>query len=299
MRTTAVGLAGVVVALAAACSSSPAGSTDVSSQSNERTSQEPADEKVVIRRDDFQIVYRLEGISQNSSFVGLMSNPNLSLARAPGLDSTVSAGTTVGRAVVDGQVSQALQAGAATSTLDKAQLEQLRRLEGPVSAPVGGVLAVRSGLPIVRTPGVDIVVPLTPIQFLRYQSLRFTGRATIETVIGERQVPCEAVWIEPTALGSTASGFESASELHCRLPRYVETAAGLRAQITLASERYRNVVLVPNVFVGYDKATDGYFVNVIEGGRTKRIPVVVGVTDGGVRVITSKGPLGAELAPPR
>ena len=300
MRIAAAVLAGgLVVVLGTACSSSSSGDGDDGPQSNVQATQEPADQRVIIRRADFQIDYRLEGISKNSGFIGLMSNPNLSFVPTRGLNSKVSAGTTVGRAIVDEQVRNALEAGAATSTLDKAQLDQLKRLEGPVSTPVGGVLGLNAGLPIVRTPGVDVVVPLTPIQFLRYQSLRFSGRATIETVVGERQVACESVWIELTNLASTTSGFESSSELHCRLPRYVETAAGLRAQISLTSERFRDVVLVPNVFVGYDKATDGYFINVIEGGQTKRVPVVVGVTDGVVRVITSEVPVGAALAPAR
>jgi hypothetical protein len=298
VRIAVAVLASLVAVLSLGCSSSSSGSGNDASQTDAQVAQNPEDERVVIRRADFQINYRLEGISQNSGFIGLMSNPNLSFARAGGDESAkVSAGTTVGRAVVDEQIRDALEAGASTSTLDQAQLDQLERLQGPISTPVGGVLSLRAGLPIVRTPGVDVVVPLTPIQFLRYQSLRFNGRATIETVIGERQVACEAVWIEPTDLESTVSGFESSSELHCRLPRYVETAAGLRAQISLSSERYRDVVLVPNVFVGYDKATDGYFINVIEIRQTERVPVVVGVTDGVVRVITSKVPVGATLAP--
>jgi hypothetical protein len=194
-------------------------------------------------------------------------------------------------------VQAALQAGAATSSLDRGELRQLAALRAPVVSPVSGVLTSAAGHPAIRDPGVDIVAGLLPIQYLRYQALEFSGRASIETVIGQRQIPCAAVWVQPAGTSSSSSG--SPYELHCRLPSYVETAAGLRGLVILKSTPYKNVIVVPNIYVGYDQRTDGYYINLQSGGRKKKVPIRVGVTDGVVRIITSKVPLGATLLPLR
>ena len=151
--------------------------------------------------------------------------------------SRVVAGEEVGRTVVDPRVRMALEAGAPTSSLDAGELAQLRALRGPIVAPVSGLFRVEKGQPFVRDPGVDVVVDLLPIQYLRYQSLEFSGWASIETLVGERRVACAAVWVQPSA-GKTA-GVDVPYELHCRLPSYVETAAGLRSSLELRFCRLR------------------------------------------------------------
>lgn len=257
---------------------------------------QPATE-VAIRQADFQVTYRLEGVTAESDRVGLISNRQL--AFEPDVDdgAPVRRGDQLGRAIIAPDVEAALEAGAASSSVDEARLGQLRSLERALQAPVSGVFEVVEGRPIVSTPGIDVVVGLTPIQELRYQSILFTGRAIVETVVGERNVPCDAIWIARSAAAPEEGGESGPARLHCRLPGFVETAAGLRSRVVLESETIRDAVVVPNVFVGYDADRDGYYVQVERDGATTTIPVVVGVTDGVVRVITSDVPVGARLVP--
>lgn len=253
--------------------------------------------QAVIRRTDFQITYVLQGESETGAVVDLMSDPQLAFVPEVPTGSKVAQGRRVGRAIVDPGVQAALQAGARASSLDRGELTQLRVLQGPVAAAVSGVFSIVAGRPVIQDPGVDVVVGLLPIQYLRYQSIPFSGQASIETLVGNRQVPCAAVWVQ--SAGSSSAGSDAPYELHCRLPGFVETAAGLTAQVTLHSTLYRNVVVVPNIYVGYDQATDGYFINVIAGGKKEKLPITVGVTDGVVRVVTSSVPVGAVLVLPQ
>ena len=280
-----------VVTLLIGCSPSDNGQ---SREVEPTTTVTPAGGEVTITRTVFQIVYKLQGVSATSATVGLMSNRQLSFVPELPADSTVAPGQIVGAADVDPDVEAALEAGAATSSIDESRLGQLQSLKGPIVTPVGGVLELNGGVPVVRSPGIDVVVGLTPIQDLRYQSLQFTGRATIETVVGQREAACEAVWVQQSESEST----DQLSELHCRLPDYIETAPGLRARVVLESQRFEDTVVVPNIYIGYDAATDGYFIRVLDNGHELTIPVVVGVTDGVVRVITSDVPVGATLVLP-
>ena len=294
-RRTAFLLAAVLLA---GCSSGPA-APDFSIPDDSASGGEAGLSRGVIGQRDFQIAYRLEGVSARSAAVRLMSNRNLVFIPSVALDSAVSKGQVVGEAAVAPDIREALEAGAETSSIDRSRLGQLLALEGPLTAPVGGVLAVEDDLPVVRSPGINVVVDLTPLQDLRYQSIAFTGRAVIETVIGERNVPCLAVWVKKTeVLEPDPFSHRGASELHCRIPSHIETAPGLRAQVRLASQLVEDAVVVPNIYIGYDETTDGYYLTIVDNGTTSRLPVVVGVTDGVVRVITTPVPVGAELALP-
>ena len=289
---TAAALSGALTACTAGATQSPA---TQETEALEPTPGADAD-PIVIQRADFQIRYRLEGITRDSDTVALTSNPQLTFVSAVPDGQSVDRGQTLGAVMVEPEVRAGLESGATTSRLAQSRLDRLLSLESDVRAPVGGILRGSS----LASVGIDVVVDLTPIQGLRYQSLSFSGRATVETVVGEREVACEAVWAEPGTPGElgAAEGADvdaTASQLHCRLPAHVETAAGLRAQLALESEAFPDVVVVPNIYVGYDTLTDGYVITVDEDGTPRTIPVDVGVTDGVVRVITSEVPIGATL----
>lgn len=255
--------------------------------------------ETTIERRDFQIAYRLDGVSARSDAIRLMSNRNLVFQPSVPLDSAVSKGQEVGRAAIAPDVRESLEAGAVASAIDRSRLDQLLALEGPLLAPAGGVLAMEDGFPAVRTPGINAIVDLTPLQDLRYQSIAFTGRAVIETVIGERNVSCLAVWVKKTeVLEPDPFSPRGSSELHCRLPNHIETAPGLRAQVRLSSRPVENAVVVPNIYIGYDETADGYYLNIADNGTVSRTTVTVGVTDGVVRVITSPLPVGARIVLP-
>ena len=245
----------------------------------------------VVRRVDLRVRYVLDGVSRESAEVQVLPNPAFAFVPAVRPGARVSAGDELGRTRISLEIRRALVAGAATSSIDAAELAQLRSLRGRLPAPVDGVFMLWDGVPAIRAPGIDAVASLLPIQYLRLRSIPFSGRASIETIIGQRSVPCTAVWVQ------IASG-DPPYELHCRLPGYVETAAGLRARITLTSKVYRDVVVVPNIYVGYDRKADGYYVTILENGRQRRVPIMVGITDGVVRVVTSDLPVGAPLVPP-
>lgn len=288
----------LIAVLLAGCSSGPV-APDFPPPRDSAAGGEERLSRAVIGQRDFQVAYRLEGVSARSTAIRLMSNRNLVFIPSAALDSAVSKGQVVGEAAVAPDIREALEAGAETSSIDRSRLDQLLALEGPLTAPVGGVLAVEDDLPVVRSPGINVVVDLTPLQDLRYQSIAFTGRAVIETVIGERNVPCLAVWVKKTeVLEPDPFSHRGASELHCRIPSHIETAPGLRAQVRLASQLVEDAVVVPNIYIGYDETTDGYYLAIVDNGSTSRLPVVVGVTDGVVRVITTPVPVGAELALP-
>ena len=239
----------------------------------------------------------LQGQSVNGSAIDLLSNPQLSFVPSVANNSAATQGAKVGQAIVDPSVQAALQAGATASSIDRSELGQLSTLQGPVVAPVSGIFALVGGRPMLEAPGVDVTVGLLPLQYLRYQAIPFSGQATIETVVGQQHVPCAAVWVEPVDPSSSTASSGMPYVLDCRLPRYVETAAGLTGQVTLSSPTYSNVVVVPNLYIGYDTATDGYFVNISVDGKPQMLPISVGITDGVVSVVTSAAPLGATLLP--
>lgn len=262
--------------------------------SDDETSSGP-----VVARRDFQIQYRLEGRTAPSERVGLVSNQRLTLEPSVANGDTIAAGQLVGGASIDPDVLAELRGRAEVSNIDAGQLERLSGLEGDVVSPVAGVFDAANAS-IVRA-GIDVAVDLSPVQALRYESLRFTGKASVETIAGQREIACEAVWLEPAAPGDADWGSGgSGRRLRCRLPAFVETAPGIPATLTLLSELLPDAVVVPNVFVGYDGASDTYYVNVWRDGtdaEPTRFDVTVGVTDGVVRVVTSELPVGAALAP--
>lgn len=149
----------------------------------------------------------------------------------------------------------------------------------------------RSGPAATRVPGVDVVATISPIQYLRFLSTTFEGTARVETIGGPRQVECLALWAR-TVDDATA---DAAAELSCRLPPQVETAPGLRAEVTITSTPLEDVLVVPNVFIGYDAHADQYFVQIARAAGPVRVPVQVGLTDGVVRVVTGDLAAGDQL----
>lgn len=154
--------------------------------------------------------------------------------------------------------------------VDPANEAQLGGAEGTVAASRLGVLRGRTG---------EVVAPVA-------------GVADVETVVGQRKVECQAVWLSAKDDGEDAG---AGSRVHCRLPDNAETVAGIPAVMTLASPKLTDVIAVPYLFVGLDAAGEDYVVNVVEGDSTVERPVVVGVTDGVRRVIHSGINPGDEL----
>lgn len=285
-------LVGLVGCTPADSERAPHGATTTTASRGAATSDAPA-----VRVIDFSVTYRLEGVTQAGAQVPLVTDPRLRLETTVP-DGAIASGAGLGQLRLDPAVRAELERSAQTSRIDAGRLVTLEGREVAVVAPVDGILDT-STLPHISSRGVDVVVALTPVQRLRYGALDFTGRATVETVVGQRQVTCAAVWLEETDVVSEAGDGEPAAQLHCRLPRHVETVPGLRAGLTLASNVLEDATVVPNMFIGYDAAADSYTVTTSEGDADPVTrPIDVGVTDGVVRVVMSELPEGARLHVP-
>jgi len=300
MRTGDALIVGLLT-MVTACSHSASSSGELATSS---TSPGQSVDGAVVRRADFEVRYKLDGITEASSGVRLGWNRQLEVNLSVETGSKVVENEQVGVEVVPRSVTIALEAEG--GSIGPARLAQLQTMKGPIVAPVTGVLTTDGDTPVIESAGIDVVSELSAIQDLRYQSLTFTGRAVVETVLGPREVECAALWLSaqdapPSGDDPPVPAASSAVSptVHCRLPFFVETVAGLRAQLTLDSVKIDDVIVVPVLYIGYDAELDGYYVRVIDGeGALMPIPVTVGVTDGVVRVITSELPVGAALVLP-
>lgn len=246
-----------------------------------------------LERRDFQMSYRLEGATVDSDRVLLDVRDGLGLVPADGIvdGMVVADGTVVGTTRVEAARVAALEQAAQRSSMDGATLATLRAFEGEVVARATGPLDLASSPPSIAAPGIDVTAPLTPLQSLRYASTVFAGTATVETVVGQRQVACTSVWVSPPTDGSGRT-------LHCRIPSRVETTAGIRAQLTLTSETVPDALVAPLLFLDYDETADGYVIHVQQDDDVVTYPVAVGPTDGVVRVVTTEAPVGSVLVAP-
>lgn len=260
----------------------------------------PAADSVAVRRGDFRISLTLAGSVVAGDSVPVVPARGLRVTDAVKDGVRVRAGQPVGDIRVDPDLAHQLEAGG--SGPDRSRLALLRVREGRAVAPVAGVVAstdASAGQLVIDAPGLDVVAPVSPVQALRLDLIPFTASVQVETTLGQRAFDCERAWIDtPVDLGSDpAAG--SGPQLRCRLPQRAETGDGLPAQLRVTSETLSDVLLVPNVFVGYDEAADAYEVTVRDRGKKSTVPVTVGPTDGVVRVITSELPVGAELVLPQ
>lgn len=296
MRTALRGAlaAALCVVLLAACG--PSATEPVVEGGPSATTRSATDDPVGrLERRDFQMSYRLDGVTADSDRVLLDVRDGLELTPADGVVDgvMVTDGAVIGTTRVEQSRAAALEQGAQQSSMDGATLAALRAFEGEVVARATGPLDLAGSPPSIVAPGIDVTAPLTPLQSLRYASTTFDGVATVETVVGRRQVPCTSVWVAPTA-GADGNG----RTLHCRLPARAETTAGLRAQIALTSEVVPDALVVPLLFLDYDEATDGYVVHVQQDDDVVTYPVVAGPTDGVVRVVQTDAPVGSVLVAP-
>lgn len=245
------------------------------------------------------VTYKLQGTSATSAHVGVMLADNTRFVSTVRTGLQVSPGQRIGRMSPDPRVVESLSAAARSSTVARSQLLALERRVGSVAAPLGGRLRLGADGPVIDSSGLDAVVPITPLQELRYRSLSFGGTVTLETVFGLRTAPCVAVWLEQVSGQATdVAGMGPASaELHCRVPADVESAAGLPLTVTLKARPMPHVIAIPAIYVGLDGAGKNYVVKVRDGVRWVERPVVVGPSDGVVRVVVSGVSAGDVLTP--
>ncbi len=250
-----------------------------------------------IQRRDFTVAYLLEGVTRDSSSVALRVPASYAFKPSLPAGERVAAGDLVGKLQLRPDVKSALEARAASSRLDAAELERLLAKEGSVSAPIAGTISDGTEGASIEAAGVDVIVQLSPIQALRYESLTFVGTTTVETVVGTREIECSAISVLPDQESADGRG-EVGAELRCRLPLGVETTAGLRAQLKLVSEVIPDAIAVPNEYLSYDPIADGYTLTYVDGDREMTLSVDLGPSDGVQRVVLTDVPTGVRLVRP-
>lgn len=253
-----------------------------------RSSQVSASSEVLdqytVERAAFEVTYRLDGVTQASDAISYSIPIGARLDSALSEGDPVSAGAQVGVFDVDPVASAALSAEADSGTVARSRLLALEARLGPVVAPVSGTVRVEpgGGLGVVH-PGIDVTVDMSPLQELRYRGMDFVGTASVETIVGQHSVPCEALWLE--VVPAVPEGAGGGARLRCRLPHGTETAPGLPAVLVLESDPLPNVTTVPAMFVSTDDDGANFVVTVDSGQEQETRPVVVGPTDGVRRVI--------------
>ncbi len=257
-----------------------------------------ADPPVTVVRRDFQIRLSFDAQTVAGSSVVLSPHPGLA-AVVPSWQRMAEPGEVIGDLRLAPAVVAASQA--APGAVTDAQLALLRGQTGRLKTPVVGAIRHQGAGPVIDAPGIDLVAALSGLQDLRFRSAAFTGNATVETVLGQRTIPCAWLWLAaPATDGSDTQAGESqaGSQLHCRLPASAETAPGLRGRLTIASAPVKDAIVVPNRYLQYRPKADSYTVSVHRGDAVTRVKVAVGATDGVARVVTSKLWVGAELVLP-
>lgn len=278
----AISVSGVLVVTLAVVAYLQARPRAIPGQPSTATTVGARDNTVAVVARDFTVRLALEGQSEFGDAVQLVPHSGL-VATTTSPVEPVRAGQLIGRLRVNPDVVDA--AAASTSSITRSQVALLRAQTGPLRAPSPGVLVGSRAHPALRSPGVNVVARLTPLQALRFRSASFTGTASVETVLGQQQVPCETLWI----------GSGDSPELLCRLPSYAETVPGLRATLTITTATIHDAVVVPNLALRYRATDDSYVVVLVDGGARRTVPVTVGVTDGVARVVTSRLPVGAKV----
>lgn len=246
----------------------------------------------LVQQRDFSIRFRLDGVTAASDLVPIALIPGLVWESPVGAGTMVTAGSVIGTTIVDLDVRDQLALQSNSSRIAAAQLRDLVGASGTVLSPVAGTISSQDGQVGVVDAGTDVVVTVTPIQWLRLRFEQLAGQATVETVVGQRTVPCTAMWFVETPSDSA----DSVVTLHCRLSSTVETVPGLRAGVQVATLPVKNATVVPNSMIGTDAS--GYVVTIRDGDGTRTVPIDVGASDGVVRVVTSSLPVGAELVAP-
>lgn len=295
-RWMAIGAVAAALSVAGCTSNTTAPGQTTGAAAETDSSQTPEEVPVpVVARRDFQIAYQLDGATEASLQVPISPPVGMVWVSYADAGTEVSAGDRIGQWDVNPSYRAALAVSAKTSRVDAARLAHLGDAPNTVNAPIAGMVHVAESDDVsVAAPGMDVVVPITGIQQLRLSSVSIDASASVETVVGQRTIPCVDVWIGNAP--SDAEGVDASGSLRCRLPQIVETAPQLRATLHVTSQAIKDSIVVPDVMLGQDAT--GYVVTVIEDGKKTTVPVEVGPSDGVVRVITSKIPLGAMIVPP-
>lgn len=272
----------VVVAVVACLTGCSQGHASDAAANAPRAQPSDSSSSFVVERADFAVTYRLEGATANSLAVGVDPPIGNRFVAKKRLGATVRAGERIGSFRPQSEQTD-------PGTVGRSRELAAQAAAGPVRAAVAGKLDTSPEIRI-HNEGIDVVVALKPLQELRYRGLQFRGEATVETVLGQRVVPCLALWIEPIndAGQGGADGDESSipqAALRCRLRPSVETAPGLRSQLKLTSLPMSEAVAIPVAAVGITDDGRDYVAQVDQQGVIVARPVVVGATDGVRRVI--------------
>ena len=270
-----------------ACTDTPAPVPGATTGQSSQVSADADANPFTSRDSTFSITYRLDGKISASSTVGVDIPTGAVVEPKPVSGKIVTKGEPIGTL-------KAIDTSQTDGTVAQSQRELVSTRLRALQAPVSGVAQISPTSVRVQSRGLDVVVPLKPLQELRYRGMNFDGKATVETVLGQRQSACVAVWIEKV---EPAGDDSTMAAVHCRLAPDLETASGLPAVLTLTSAPLTKVVTVPLLYISLDKSGQNYVVRLREGSSVKEQKVVVGPTDGVRRVVTHGLTAGDVLLP--
>jgi hypothetical protein len=272
-------------------SSSPPSDVFGGEDTQDETAEDADPRSATVQIRDFQLEFRLQGTIDDGSALSLDPPPGLVLELTTPPGTRVDAGTPVGEVRLDPETLAALEDEG--TPLARNRLSDLERRLQPMVAPIAGTIEVAGSQTMISVAGTDAVVQATPIQWLRLRYEQLEGDATLETSLGTRTVRCDALWFEVTDADDPEDG---AVALRCRLPRTVESVAGMRAHLVVRSEVIPDATLVPNSAIGL--AADAYTVTIEKDGTETVVEVDVGPSDGAMRVVRTELPEGARLVAP-
>jgi hypothetical protein len=238
-------------------------------------SASPSSFDVLVREEDFQVSFSLDGSTVDGVGVPLQIPHGYFLRATANVGSTVVEGQQVGSLEPDTGYFRDLELRAASSAIDEFIYAQELARDTVILAPISGILQRDGTSWSIQSLGVDVRVNLTPSQLLRLYDTPLTGTASVDTLRGRRTFSCESLWL--SLVGEHA--------VYCRLPNRAETISGLDARLEVSTEVISDALVVPNPYIGYSEGDDSFFVEIETDGSERRVPVNVGATNGVVSVV--------------
>ena len=179
--------------------------------------------------------------------------------------------------------------GASVPSTDAATHESAESTVSPSPAstttPVDAVTATVSSEPE-RLATVTVTHPTSPEPAVTVTSTVTHTAVAVETVTAPAPPSAEPK-PEPPHATPVDSAPGQPLELVCRLPGWVDTAAGMGAKVKVTTRTQAKALLAPAVAIAYDDRDQAY-VTVTSGEKPRKVLVELGVTDGVLRVVRGK-----------
>lgn len=288
MKRTPWIVGGMLAALLSGCGNSDVDQIPASSGQTEQGDSVALEEVTAFTR-DFSFALSVDAKVASSAGVRL-DEDNLFEFRSTVADGDlVIRGQSIGELLLKDALRKELLGESASSDSAKFRLQALDSREGTVESPITGVFRAKDK--VVESQGLEVQANLTPIQSLRLKSVEFSADTSLETTSGVQTFTCESIWVSTASANQLILDelvpVDEAVTVHCRLPDNIETVPGVEATLSMKSQVIEKATVVPAISVQYVQSLQEFAVCVAEDGEPALVPVIVGPTDGVVRVVYS------------